>query len=188
MLIEAQGVSKRYGRDWVLRRLDFHLAPREVVALTGPNGAGKTTLLRLLAGLVRPTQGEIEVRGRVGFLSHPPAFYRHFSGQENLVYALRLAGQRVNLAEVQAALQQVGLPPHKPVHSYSSGMRKRLALARLWLQNPDIWLLDEPETALDAEGQALLEGLVASARARGGVVLATHDPAWLDRADRVVAL
>ncbi len=188
MLIEATALAKRYGRDWVLRNLDFHLAKNEAVALVGPNGAGKTTLLRVLAGLVRPTQGSIRLEGRVGFLANPPAFHRHFTGAENLHYALRLDGRPDNRAEIHSALEQVGLPLDKPVLSYSSGMKKRLAMARLRLQNPDIWLLDEPEAALDTVGRGLLESLVDFARAKGGVVIATHDQSWLALVDRVVEL
>jgi len=188
MLIEAVSVSKRYGRDWVLRNLDFQLAKHEALALVGPNGVGKTTLLRVLAGLVRPTQGSVRLGGRVGFLANPPAFHRHFTGAENLHYALRLDGRADSRSEIQAALAQVGLPFDKPVLSYSSGMKKRLAMARLHLQNPDIWLLDEPEAALDAEGRGLLENLVSYARSFGGVVIATHDKSWLPLVDRVVEL
>ncbi|MCS7057376.1 MAG: ABC transporter ATP-binding protein [Meiothermus sp.] len=188
MLVLAKGLSKRYGRDWVLRNLDFQLAEGETVALLGPNGAGKTTLLRMLAGLVRPTSGSLEVRGRVGFLSNPPAFYRHLSGLENLLYALRMEGRRADPHRVRTALERVGLPPHKPLLGYSSGMRKRLALARLALLGPEIWLLDEPETALDTEGRGLLEGMVQEARSRGGVVIATHDRGWLPLVNRSVQL
>jgi heme exporter protein A len=188
MLIEANAVAKRYGRDWVLRNLDFRLAKHETVALVGPNGVGKTTLLRVLAGLVRPTQGSVRLGGRVGFLANPPAFHRHFTGAENLHYALRLDGRADSRSEIRAALAQVGLPFDKPVLSYSSGMKKRLAMARLRLQNPDIWLLDEPEAALDTEGRGLLENLVSYARSLGGVVIATHDKSWLPLVDRVVEL
>lgn len=188
MLVEAEAVAKRYGRDWVLRDLDFHLTKHETVALVGPNGVGKTTLLRVLAGLVRPTQGSIKLTGRVGFLANPPAFHRHFTGAENLHYALRLDGQASDPTQIHRALEQVGLPHDKPVLSYSSGMKKRLAMARLHLQNPDIWLLDEPEAALDVEGRGLLEDLVNFARASGGVVIATHDKSWLSMVDRVVEL
>lgn len=188
MLLEAQDLSKRYGRDWVLRGLQFGLVKGEAVALVGPNGVGKTTLLRVLAGLVRPTKGKVILNGKVGVLANPPAFHRHFSGEENLRYALRLEGYPDSTAQIRDALSAVGLPLDKPIMSYSSGMKKRLGMAHLRLLRPDIWLLDEPEAALDTQGRGLLEGLVQEAKQIGGVVIATHDQSWLSRVDRVVEL
>lgn len=188
-LLRAEGLSKRYGRDWVIRELDFSLARGEVVALLGPNGVGKTTLLRLLAGLVRPTQGKVSGRAKIGLLANPPAFYRHLSGEENLAYALRLEDRTPDLAAIYQILERVGLPHKKTVLSYSSGMKKRLALAKLQLLAPEVWLLDEPEAALDAQGRELLGEIVQQARSSGGVVIATHDRAWITGlADRQVML
>ncbi|MER3479193.1 MAG: ABC transporter ATP-binding protein [Meiothermus sp.] len=188
-LLHAEALSKRYGRDWVIQGLDFSLRGGEVVALLGPNGVGKTTLLRLLAGLVRPTLGRVSGRARIGLLANPPAFYRHLSGEENLAYALRLEDRTPDLAAIRRILERVGLPGKKPVLSYSSGMKKRLALAKLQLLWPQVWLLDEPEAALDAQGRELLGEIVRQARKGGGVVIATHDRAWItELADRQVVL
>ncbi len=170
-LLHAEALSKRYGRDWVIQ------------------GVGKTTLLRLLAGLVRPTLGRVSGQARIGLLANPPAFYRHLSGEENLAYALRLEDRTPDLAAIRRILERVGLPGKKPVLSYSSGMKKRLALAKLQLLSPQVWLLDEPEAALDAQGRELLGEIVRQARKGGGVVIATHDRAWItELADRQVVL
>lgn len=186
MLLRLHAVAKRFGRDWVFRDLSFSLGQGEVVALLGPNGAGKTTLLRLMAGLLKPTRGRVERAGRALFLANPPAFHRRLTAREHLRYDLAFHGVR---GDGPGMLARFGLPPDLPLGAFSSGMRKRLALARLILLSPEIWLLDEPETALDEEGRGLLLEVLAEARGRAGVVLATHDRALAERvADRLLAL
>ena len=199
-LLRLEGVWKRFGRDWVLRDVGLSLFPGEVVALLGPNGVGKTTLLRVAATLTRPQRGEVELFGRPAraveaeraellFLANPPAFYRHLTGEENLRSALFMGGRGVSAEEVAGALSWAGLPPARPVAAYSSGMRKRLALARIRLMGPRLLLLDEPETALDEAGRELLRQVIAAARERGGVLLATHDREFAGAvADREVVL
>jgi heme exporter protein A len=188
-LLEARQVSKRYGREWVLRRIELSLKPGGIVALVGPNGSGKTTLLYVLAGLLRPTRGSVLRRGQVGLLSSPPAFYRHFTGEENLLFQLRLSGLEQRRREIPELLARVGLPLGKRVFEYSSGMKKRLGLAQLLLFRPAILLLDEPEAALDAQGQELIEVLLhEQTQSGGGVVLATHDPRWWGRAEACLTL
>jgi len=192
-VLSIEDVWKRYGREWVLKGVSLRVAAGEAVALLGPNGVGKTTLLRVAATLTRPQRGRVELgvdRSELVYLANPPAFYRHLSGFENLKTGTLLFGRPVDRAAVEGALKAVGLPPDKPVAAYSSGMKKRLALARARLLRPRLLLLDEPETALDAEGRTLLLGLIAEVKVRGGaVLLATHDRAFAEAAaDREVAL
>lgn len=186
MLLRLEALSKRFGRDWVIRDLSFGLERGEIVALMGPNGSGKTTLLRLMAGLLRPTRGRVERRGRALLLPNPPAFHRRLTAREHLLYDRAFHGAQ---GEVLPLLRRFGLPPDLPLLAYSSGMKKRLALARLLLLAPEIWLLDEPEAALDEEGRGLLLEVLEEARGRAGIVLATHDPGLAGRvAQRVVRL
>ncbi|BDG15758.1 ABC transporter ATP-binding protein [Thermus brockianus] len=185
-MLRLEAVSKRFGRDWVLRDLTFTLARGEVVALLGPNGSGKTTLLKLMAGLLKPTRGRVVREGRALFLPNPPAFHRHLTAREHLLYDLAFHGRE---GDWQGALARYGLPEDLPLAAFSSGMKKRLALARLELLSPDLWLLDEPETALDTEGRELLLKALGKGRKGGGVVLATHDRALAEEAaDRVLWL
>jgi len=200
-VLELNRVWKRFGRDWVLKDTSLALDPGEAVVLLGPNGVGKTTLLRIAAGLVRPERGEVRLLGKppraleeerkdLLFLTHPPAFYRHLSGEENLKSWLALLGNRPEDEAIRAALARVGLPEGRPVAAYSSGMKKRLALAKALLSPPKLFLLDEPETALDEAGRDLLAEVIAGVRTRGGaVLLATHDRAFArEVADREVNL
>lgn len=185
-LIELENVWKRYGREWVLRDISLMVEAGEVVALLGPNGVGKTTLLRVAATLTRPQKGTVRLfgkparridaeRGELLYLANPPAFYRHLSGEENLESSLLLMGRPVLDGEIEAAMRAVGLTPGKPVSAYSSGMKKRLAMARVRLLKPKVLLLDEPETALDAEGREMLLALIDEVKRGGAVLLATHD-------------
>lgn len=186
MLLHLKGISKRFGRDWVVRDLSFTLDRGEVVALLGPNGSGKTTLLRLMAGLLKPTRGRVERSGQALFLANPPAFHRHLTAREHLLYDLAFHGKE---GDWRGALMRFALPEDLPLLAFSSGMRKRLALARLSLLKPDIWLLDEPETALDQEGRGLLLTTLARARQDAGVVIATHDRLLAEAiADRTLEL
>lgn len=184
--VEVQNVWKRFGRQWVLRDLSLEVERGEVVALLGPNGVGKTTLLRVIATLIRPQRGTVRLfgkpartleaeRGRIALVANPPAFYRHLSGEENLEQALALAGKPISRAQAIEAMARVGLPEGRTVAAYSSGMRKRLALARTLLARPRLLLLDEPETALDTGGREELVRVIGEVAREGAVVLATHD-------------
>lgn len=201
--LAARDVSRSFGRSWALRRVTVELSASTLTALVGDNGAGKSTLLQMFAGLVRPVEGSVEVfgeqfagflpadiRAQMGFLGHAPFVYPDLSGRENLRFFHRLYGVP-DAGGDDALLERVGLRDarDKLVRNYSRGMTQRLALARLLLQDPPIWLLDEPSTGLDANGMALLEQLLDEARGRGRCVLAvTHDLGVLGRVDREVRL
>ncbi len=185
--LQLHEVSKRYGAQWALVRLSLRVRRGAAVLLTGPNGSGKTTLLRVLATAVRPSSGKVEVLGldsavepekvreQVGLLSHANFVYEDLSGLENLKVLARLLGEPASTAS--EALERLGLSPgdDRPVRTYSAGMRRRLALARLFLKQPAVALLDEPFVELDPSGVAELEARIRELRAAGTtLVLATH--------------
>lgn len=168
--IEVLRVSKLYGSFVALRDVSLRLPAGSSVMLLGPNGAGKSTLLKLLAGLARPSYGEIRLfgqppstlRGRIAYMGHSTMLYDELTGPENLTYFLGL--QRPDLPPVQrkdhvvAALTEVGLDANNPrrLGEYSQGMRQRAALARVLLTSPEILLLDEPFSNLDVSSVQMM--------------------------------
>jgi heme exporter protein A len=185
--LDVQDVSKRFGAHWALARLSFQLRRGGALLLTGHNGSGKTTLLRLIATALRPSSGRLtvlgfdaataqeEIRAQVGLLSHAHFVYEDLSGLENLEVLARLLGRPAS--DARNAVARVHLDPRddRPVRFYSAGMRKRLALSRLFLKAPALALLDEPFGELDPEGIADIESAITELRAAGiTLVLATH--------------
>ena len=201
--IAVQGIAKRFGRRWALRGAALRIDPGTVTALMGHNGSGKTTLLRILATSLRPTRGEGTILGHrlvrdagairehVGVLTHAPGVYADLTARENLEFARRMWGGATAVS-VDDALEIVGLAhaAGDRAAGFSSGMTRRLALARLIMRPPRLLLLDEPFASFDTDGIALVYDVVRETAARGGIALiATHDP---DRAavvvDRVLRL
>jgi heme exporter protein A len=183
-VIRVDGLDKRYGRRRVLRGLSFSVARGETLLVTGPNGSGKTTLLRILVGLAAPSGGAVEVaadRAGVGYVGHEPMLYRELSADENMA----LFGQLYRVADrrdrTDALLCRFGLEAVRGerVSSFSRGMTQRLALCRALLHEPSLLVLDEPFTALDEDGAALLDRELAAAAGSRTVVVSTHDPARL---------
>jgi heme exporter protein A len=181
--------------------VNFDLAEGRLLAVFGPNGAGKTTLLRVLAGGLKPTAGKVRLHGhqlrtgdpewnrRVGVLSHQSFLYGHLSVSENLRFFGRLFGLKDLAGRIPERLEQVGLRHRSDsrVRTLSRGLRQRLALARTLLHDPDLILLDEPYTGLDAHAASLLRGVLAALKdGRRTVVLVTHNISQgLELADRV---
>jgi ABC-type multidrug transport system ATPase subunit len=184
-VIRARGLARRFGERRVLERLDLDVDRQAFVVVTGPNGSGKTTLLRLCAGLMAPTGGELEVaveRGRIGFLGHEPLVYRELTALENLELYGRLYRVPERRERAGMLLERFGLwrVRGERAGSFSRGMLQRLALCRTLLHEPELLLLDEPYSALDEEGAALLDRELAELRPKGTFLVATHDPARLD--------
>ena len=180
-MIRARGLSRRFGDKRVLERLDLDVPTRDFLLVTGPNGSGKTTLLRLLAGLVAPTGGSVEVdvgREQIGFLTHEPLVYRQLTANENLELYGRLYRVHERRERIGMLLERFGLwdVRHERVGSYSRGMQQRLALCRTLLHEPALLLLDEPFSALDAEGAGVLERELVTLREERTLVVATHEP------------
>jgi ABC-type multidrug transport system ATPase subunit len=184
-VIRARRLEKRYGVKRALRPVDFELARGGRLLVTGPNGSGKTTLLRLLAGLAAPTRGELEVveeRGRLGYLGHEPLLYRDLTALENLELYGRLYRVPERRERAGMLLERFDLweARSERVGAYSRGMVQRLALCRVLLHDPALLVLDEPFTALDADGAALLDRELAALGDERTLVLSTHDPGRVD--------
>jgi len=185
-MIRARGLQKRYGEKRVLRGVEFEVARDGFLVVTGPNGSGKTTLLRLCAGLAAPSGGEFALdvhRGRIGYLGHEPLVYAELSALENLDLYGRLYRVPERRERSGMLLERFGLwdARHDRVSAYSRGMLQRLALCRVLLHEPDLLVLDEPHSALDDEGAALLDRELEERRPRAGFVVATHDPVRVER-------
>jgi len=169
----------------VLERIDFEVPRGGFLVVTGPNGAGKTTLLRLVAGLLVPTAGKLEVdadRSRLGFVAHEPLVYRELTALENLDLYGRLYRVPERRERIGMLLERFGLwsVRSERAGSYSRGMMQRLALCRALLHDPDLLVLDEPFNALDADGTRLLEAQLEELRSARTFLVATHDPARLE--------
>jgi heme exporter protein A len=186
LVVEARALEKRYGRKRALRPLDLVVEQDSLLVLTGPNGSGKTTLLRLVAGLAAPTRGTLEVRvdrQGLGYLGHEALVYRDLTGLENLdlygrLYRVPERGERIGML-----LERFGLwdARGERASAYSRGMLQRLALCRTLLHDPALLVLDEPYTALDAEGADLLDRQLAELRGERTILLSTHDPERVER-------
>ncbi len=179
-----QDISHFYDGRPVLRHVTQELERGRCYLLLGANGAGKSTLLRIVAGLLRPSFGTVttwgetpeEVRERIGYMSHAPMLYEEFTASENLRYFAALyAPQRC--LPVEDALAGVGLDARlsQPLRAYSQGMRQRVSLARVLLPRPELLLLDEPFSNMDAASAQAMLALLNAERNRGcTIVLTTH--------------
>lgn len=202
--IETRRLAKWYGSHPALRGIDLAVASGEILALFGGNGAGKTTLLRILAGRVRPTSGTGQVAGHslgrdsdgvrriLGVLAHGHQLYEALTARENLAFAAAMLGLARPEDRVSQVLAKVGLEAaaEARVRTFSSGMKRRLAVAKLMLREPKVILLDEPYASLDLQATKVLEEFLMVSKAAGATtILATHNLTMgFGVADRLVIL
>jgi heme ABC exporter ATP-binding subunit CcmA len=204
VMIQAGHLRKTYGPTAVLDDVSLELGAGQGVTLLGANGAGKTTLLRIIATLVRPTSGSLQVAGAdavkepeavrraIGMVGHGSWVYEELTALENLRFWAVMGGQDASRERLRAALEQVELDASadRRARTFSAGMKRRLALARVLLGRARLLLLDEPFTGLDRAGRKWLGEFLLSFKARGGaLVVATHSfDAGVGVADRIAIL
>ena len=190
-VLEAKGLTKKYGDFIAVNHLDLAIRKGEVFGLLGPNGAGKTTTILMLLGLTEPTEGEVRVLGfdpsrqplsvkaRVGYMPDQVGFYDELSARENLTYIARLNGiPRVQLNQrIDEALERVRLTDvaDRRVSTFSRGMRQRLGLADVLIKRPQLIIMDEPTQGLDPELAREFLDLIRSLKEEGiTILLSSH--------------
>ena len=203
MMFEAQALECIRDDRLLFRDLSFTVGEGEVLQIEGPNGSGKTSLLRIICGLRLPESGEIHwygepVRGNredyyanMVYIGHLPCIKGDLTVMENIRSLLDARSQSLSREVIEAALSKVGLASYEdvPGKALSSGQRRRILLAFVHLSQAKLWILDEPLTALDVQGVALMESMILEHRAAGGsVVFTTHHGMQLDCEMRSVQL
>ena len=193
MKIEVKNATKIIKGAVILKNVELELEGGKIYGLQGPNGGGKTMLMRLICGLIRPTEGEVYIDGKLlgkqidfppslGLLIENPVFLPGYTGLKNLEMLAQLQ-ERVGTEQVRKTIEDVGLEPDdkRKYRKYSLGMKQRLGIASAIMERPDLILLDEPTNALDETGVEQICQLIHRERDRGAlVIMACHDAAVLE--------
>jgi len=202
--VNLKGVTKSFGNRTVLEAISFQLSAGESLCICGVNAAGKTTLLRIIAALLQPTRGTVEICGfnvktqtrkvkpLVGAIMHQSMVYPQLTVIENLRFFAELYGLKNSNARIQQLLEQMRLTPYRydTPAILSRGINQRLAIARALIHNPDILLADEPFTALDSQAAGDLITILQNFKNRGRTVIMTthHVDLSLNCCDKVAVL
>jgi len=203
-IVQIEKISKQFGYRWVLDQISLELKSGELTLLLGKNGAGKTTLLKIIAGLIRSSAGKIyfkdkeitacpdELRSAIGVISHATQFYGELTARENLSFFGKLRKINDLSEKIGIALEETGLKQFVdfPVKTFSSGMFKRLNIARLMVCQPQILLLDEPYSGLDMDSIQFFNEYIDGFKANDGcVLLISHQiETCFDRSDVVLII
>lgn len=202
--IEVEGLTKAFGSFYALKGVDLRVPRGEFLTLLGPNGAGKTTLIKILATLSQPTAGfvsvagvdlkthSVDVRSVLGVISHQIYLYEDLTAEENLRFYGKMFGVANVETRIEDLLRSVGLYKrrHDPVRTYSRGMQQRLSIARALIHDPEILLLDEPDTGLDQHAADMLGNMLRDLNVPGrSIVMTTHHlERGIEMCDRVAIL
>ena len=200
--LKVSEIGKHFGQTLLFKNVSFELHQGDVLAITGWNGSGKSTLLRIVAGLARPSAGQVEMylneepikkqsrRQFIGMVAPAFSLYEELTGLENMVFFAKVRGLSFGRDDCLDTLLRVGLGDHarKIARDYSSGMKQRLKLAQALLHQPPFLLLDEPGSNLDSRGIKIVEEIVAEQRASGVTVIASNEEREAGYADRILSL
>lgn len=200
--VELRGLSKAFDSRVLFRDVDLKLHSGQCLVVTGRNGSGKTTLLRIIAGLARPSRGQVVVtdeagamdasrlRRHLGLVAPDLVLYDELTALENLSFFARIRGIPSNRDRVQALLEYVGLQGRggELVGTFSSGMKQRLKYAYALQHSPSVLLLDEPTSNLDEDGVEMARRVILSQKERGVLVLATNNVEETVYGDQVLRL
>jgi ABC-2 type transport system ATP-binding protein len=183
MNVKMENISKVIKKNIILRDINLNMKSGKIYGLIGTNGSGKTMLMRLLAGLIRPSEGEIIVNGHrveygkklyfdMGVIIEKPEFFNDLTGMENLEMLAKLKG-KIGRDEMIDAMNRVQLDPHneKKVKEYSLGMRQRLGIAQAIMEDPEVLILDEVTNALDEEGIKMVYEVLNEEKKKGKIII-----------------
>lgn len=199
--ILLKNVSKKIRDTEILKDIDVQFDSNKIYGLCGCNGSGKTMLLRMIAGLIRPTSGQVHVDGQVlqkdldfpenmGVLIENPDFWPYYTGKEAL-YALAAINKKIGMPEIIHTLERVGLEPNdnRTIKKFSLGMKKRLGIAQAIMEHPKLLLLDEPTNALDKKGVETIRNIILEEKKEDSIIiLASHNKADLDICDVILEI
>ncbi|MCG6982069.1 MAG: heme ABC exporter ATP-binding protein CcmA [Deltaproteobacteria bacterium] len=200
--LKVSNLCKQYTETYLFQDISFELHPGEVMAISGWNGSGKSTLLRVIAGLVRPTTGRVEMffkgesiarefrRRFVGMVAPAFSLYEELTALENLEFFCKVRGIGYDRESCLVIMEQIGLSESAGTlcRNYSSGMKQRLKLAQALLHKPPLLLLDEPGCNLDSKGMEVVENIIADQRRSGMSIIASNERREVDYGDRVINL
>lgn len=193
-LLEIRGLSKNFDHFPALQGIDLNCREKDQIILLGSNGAGKTTLLKTIAMLLRPSSGkllfrekefsenEAFVRRKTGFIGHSIFLYQDLTVHENLLFFAKLGLVENAKQKTEKILEEFSLSDirQKIIRSLSKGTQQRVNIARVWLQDPELLLLDEPHSHLDIRASGILNMKLAGHIEKGGAfILATHQSEWI---------